>query len=383
MKKESSISSLERFSKPFFFKKSNANALFSNFIVSPFSSSKNSFPFIEIPSIALAISIILLSFCNLTTKINNLEEIIFNRHQLFQTDELIVISGYVGPKPIERLQNLPINSKVVYGMFGSEGIKKPLHNSLIGLQNGIENINIFYSNLPVHSKCYAWRNRGQIVHALVGSANFSTNGLTTPYREILAETTYDTFNPLNDYITKVLNNSQSCLEIGLSTISDAIPRLGLVCSLTLLARDGEVQNSAGLNWGQNPNNHTKLNDAYIKIRVQDIQNFSELFSPKQNYPIYKDSRGRKTRHNDAIEIIWDDGITMEGLLEGSQPIKGLIYPKQISSFPAKSQLGEYLRNRIGVPLGQPVRKFHLEQYGRTDIKISLLGEGVYKFDFSV
>ena len=32
------------------------------------------------------------------------------------------------------------------------------------------------------------------------SANFSTNGLTTPYREILAETTRDTFTPLNDYI---------------------------------------------------------------------------------------------------------------------------------------------------------------------------------------
>ena len=127
----------------------------------------------------------------------NLEEIIFNRHQHFQTDELIVISGYVGPRPIQRLQNLPFNSTVIYGMYGSEGIKRPLHNSLIGLQNDILNINIFYSNIPVHSKCYVWRNRGQIISALVGSANFSTNGLTTPFREILAETTVDTFLPLN------------------------------------------------------------------------------------------------------------------------------------------------------------------------------------------
>jgi len=74
---------------------------------------------------------------------------------------------------------------------------------------------------------------------------------------------------------------------------------------------------------------------------------------------------------------------MEGLFEGSQPIDGVVYPKQISSFPVKSQLGEYIRNRIGVPLGQPVRRHHLEKYGRTDITISLLAEGVYKFDFSV
>lgn len=74
---------------------------------------------------------------------------------------------------------------------------------------------------------------------------------------------------------------------------------------------------------------------------------------------------------------------MEGLLEGSQTINGITYPKQISSFPTKADLGAYLRNRLGVPLGQPVRKHHLESYGRLDVEISLLGDGVYSFDFSV
>ncbi len=316
----------------------------------------------------------------------NLEEIIFNRHQLFQADELVVISGYVGPKPIERLQNLPFHTKVIYGMYGSEGIKRPLHNSLISLQNGIENLNIFYSNLPVHSKCYAWRNRGQIVHALVGSANFSTNGLTTPFREILAETTYDTFNPLNEYILKVLNNSQSCLELDAINIQD-FQNLNETCSMTLLMINGETHNASGLNWGfmanGNPSLKRGINDACIPIRMEHINNYSELFPLKQNYHLQDDIRGRAQRHNDSIEIIWDDGISMEGLLEGSQPQDGPFYPKQISSFPSKSEMGIYLRNRIGVPLGLPVRRFHLDRYGRTDIAISLLGEGVYKFDFSI
>jgi hypothetical protein len=312
---------------------------------------------------------------------DNLEEIIFHRHDMFDVDELIVLSGYVGPKPVERLKQLPFESKVIYGMYGSEGIQRPLHNSLLDLQKQIKKVNIFYSNLPVHSKCYAWLKKGDIVHALVGSANFSTNGLATPYREVLAETSHDTFKPLNNYLKQVLVNSISCLEvvpqgkiISLRT-SDA-------SQLTLLGRNGEVQNVAGLNWGQNPKNHTNHNDAYIKIRVEDIYSYPDLFPPKQLKPTISDKRGRANRHNDAIEIIWDDGYRMAGLLEGTQPINNMIYPKQISSFPTKSELGVYLRKRIGVPLGQPVRRFHLDKYGRTDIVVSKLAEGVYRFDFS-
>jgi len=318
--------------------------------------------------------------------IENLEEIIFHRHEMFPTDELIVVSGYVGPRPIQRLQTLPFNSRVIYGMYGDEGIQRALHNSLVDLQNEINNVNIFYSNIPVHSKCYAWRNRGQIVHALVGSANFSSNGLTTPFREILAETTHDTFNPLNDYITRILNNSISCLEVGVAQIQEVVLRQE-ICIMPLVMHNGEVHNAAGLNWGYMANGQPApkrgINDAYIPISVEHIRNFPDLFPPKQMNPLHIDNRGRVQRHNDAIEIIWDDGITMEGLLEGSQPIDGVNYPKQISSFPNKNQLGEYFRRRIGAPLGQPVRRHHLDRYGRTDVGVSLISEGVYKFDFSV
>lgn len=312
----------------------------------------------------------------------NLEEIIFHRHEMFASDELIVLSGYVGPKPIERLRNLPFQSKVIYGMYGEEGIKRPLHNSLVNIQNSTNDINIFYSNIPVHSKCYAWRNRGQIVHALVGSANFSTNGLTTPYREVLAETTFDTFNPLNVYIQKILNNSISCSELRVMNIVEQVAAFE-TCSLSLLGRNGEVQNAAGLNWGQNPNNHTTKDDSYIKIRIKDIKEHPELFPPKQLNSLKFDGRGRMHRHNDNIEIIWDDGVCMDGLFFGNQEIDGVLYPKQVGSFPHYAEMGKYLRDRVGIPHGQPFRKHHLERYGRDTIEISLISEGVYKFDFSI
>jgi len=313
---------------------------------------------------------------------NNLEELIFNRHEVHESDELIVLSGYLGPKPVARLEELPFNSRVIYGMYGSEGIRPNLHSSLLTIQDRVDNLNIFYSKLPVHSKCYAWRRNGKISHALIGSANFSVNGLTTPFREILAETTRDTFDPLNEYIQYVLNNSISCLEVGMERVVEQVEN-NTTCSVTLLGRDGEVQNAAGLNWGQNPQNHTTLNDAYIAIRTSHIRDYPSIFPPKQINPMELDNRGRMQRHNDSVEIIWDDALTMEGLLEGTQPIEGVIYPKQISSFPNKSQMGEYVRHRIGVPSGQPVRRHHLEAYGRTDITVTLMGDGLYSFDFSV
>ena len=240
------------------------------------------------------------------------------------------------------------------------------------------------TSIQVQTKSFqsTWRRNGIIIHALIGSANFSVNGLTTPFREVLAETTFDTFSPLNDYIQHVFNNSISCLEVNVEDVIEENAQTA-ICLMTLLGRDGEVQNAAGLNWGQNPNNHTTPNDAYIAIRASHIRAFPHLFLPKQLNPLNIDNRGRVQRHNDAIEILWDDGITMEGLLEGSQTIDDVVHPKQISSFPMKAQLGEYIRNRINVPLGQPVRRHHLERYGRTDIEVSLIAEGVYYFNFAV
>lgn len=315
----------------------------------------------------------------------NLEEIIFERHNIIETDELIILSGYVGPKPIEKLRELPFQAKVIYGMYGSDGIERDLHNTLLTLQDTIPNIDIFYSNMPVHAKCYVWKNNGIITHALIGSANFSSKGLKSPNREVLGETTRDTFNPLNSYISRILNDSISCLEEPLLGTVQIQPYALGECLLSLVGRNGEVQNVAGLNWGQGTGtgNHTTRNDAYIKIRIEDVINFPNLFPPKSLAPLRADGRGRAHRQNDSIDIIWDDGTFMEGLFFGNQEINGIRYPKQVGSFPQYKEMGIYFRKRLGVPLGQPVRRHHLDRYGRIDVGVSLIGEGVYKFDFSV
>ena len=315
----------------------------------------------------------------------NLEEIVFDRHNIVDTDELVIISGYVGPRPIQRLQELPFRTTVIYGMYGSEGIKNNLHSALLPLNN--DKVSILYSNIPVHSKCYIWKKNRQIVHALIGSANFSTNGLTTPYREVLAETTKDTFDPLQLYLNEIINNSISCEAHAIVSTtqqsSNVIPINPEICDMILYdSRTGETQNAGLINWGQSINAHVNRNDAYIAIKKEYIHQYPNLFPPKQTMPT-QSTTGRPQRHNDSVEVIWDDGTTMECLLEGNQEENGIVYPKQIASAPSKAVLGEYIRNRIGVPSGARVTRRDLTRYGRDYISISLQAEGVYYFDFSV
>ena len=275
--------------------------------------------------------------------LENLEDIVFQRHQRFECDELYIISGYIGPSPVLKIEELPFKTTVVYGMYASHGIRVCLHNALRKSQQNIGNLDIYYSQIPVHSKCYIWMNRRNVKHALIGSANFSNNGLNTPFREILAEAAVETFQPLSDYISKVLSNCISCLHSSVKTQQDGAGRgtgeageiIG-VCSMTLVDPiTGEVQPFHGLNWGQSETSHVNENDACIPIRTPHIRKHPEMFPKKQKVPSLSRGEGRGQRNNDPIDILWDDGDTMKGLMEGSQPIDGIRYPKQISTFPYK------------------------------------------------
>ncbi len=321
----------------------------------------------------------------------NLEELIFHRHEMFDVDELVVLSGYVGPQPVSRLQSLPFSTVVIYGMYGSDSISEKLHNKLNSLSNLSNSMSIRYSQLPVHSKCYIWRKNKKIVTALLGSANFSVSGLSSPYKEVLAETTFDTFDPLNQYLEVVLENCIDCTDINIKFKRSSIittPTAAVydenpgVCIVSLLDRKNEVPKNSGLNWGLSKG-HTTSGDAYIRISKKDLIMKPLLFPPKQLKETQITKGGKRTRQNDAIEFIWDDGNVMEGILEGTQEIEGIIYPKQICSSPQKKILGMYLRERLGVDIDHLITKDDLIKYGRTTIDMSLQGEGIYYMDFSV
>lgn len=142
--------------------------------------------------------------------------------------------------------------------------------------------------------------------------------------------------------------------------------------LTLLTKKGRVHQAGGLNWGFSEIAHVRRCDAYIPIHISTIRANLDFFR----------NRGLVNR---VLTFVWDDGVVMEGLFEGTQlnSVDGLIYPKQISSYPHKNILGLYLRRRLRVPEDRRITLDDLQNYGRTTIDIMQIEEDVYRFDFSV
>ncbi len=263
------------------------------------------------------------------------------------------------------------------------------------VQRQYSNITILYSTIPVHSKIYTWNCNTKIEKALVGSANFSISGMMNDYKEVLSDVEQDTYSTLKEYCDYVLSKAISCndAEVKYQKVFKASGHSKLeqpllaknVCRATLLDRNGMVSKKSGLNWGLSKG-HVSEGDAYIRITSNYIKLFPSLFPPKKYVGMDNpQSKGKKNRENDEVELIWDDGEKMIGLLEGQQTktINGQVYPKQLSTSPSKSILGKYLRKRLGVDLNHTITKRDLLRYGRTSIDISSIGEGIYYLDFSV
>ncbi|MBR3098441.1 MAG: NgoFVII family restriction endonuclease [Clostridia bacterium] len=331
---------------------------------------------------------------------DNLYEIVFHRHEHFACDEFIVISGYVGPQPVRRIKELPIKSTVVYGMYASDGIHKSLHASLLREEAALDNLTVLYSTMPVHTKAYMWLRNGKVVHSLIGSANFSMNGLTTPNKETLAETTADTFRPLEIYRDLVFGRSIPCINATVRQTTSQQEReaswVGYdpnVCELPLYLEENNeryIPPASGINWGMARlgGSHVNINDAYIPIPADRADHYPLMFPAKQTAPVNMEAVYREGhRHNDTVEVIWDDGKEMTVLLEGSRGRldeygNKVWYPKQIASSPSKAELGKYIRSRLNIPEGKAITYDDLIMYGRDSISISLQGEGIYFFDFS-
>ncbi len=143
----------------------------------------------------------------------NLKETVLGMQgNLTTSNNIVIVSGYVGYQPIKDLCETwdGVDITIIYGMYGYERIKQPLHKALVEIQETYSNVTILYSTIPVHSKVYAWNCGDMIKRALVGSANFSVNGLMNDYKEILSDVEMDTFSTLKAYCDYVEEHAINC-----------------------------------------------------------------------------------------------------------------------------------------------------------------------------
>lgn len=327
-----------------------------------------------------------------------LDKIVLNQHKKTPSNELIVISDSVGIEPLRWLEELPIQSTVILYRKDTVDTRVPemLHNAYLTEQKKLNNVRLMYSDVPVASQHYIWRNHGNITYALAGSAKFTLNGLTSPIKETLGELTSDAFPALGEYLKLVMGNGISCTEGKAKKITFYSTNIVSKDDINIFYAEDfcktpvcdvkdqhlYMTDDSGLNMGLASSGKTNghKDDACIPIRMENILRYPKFFPAKIMCPANFTDDSRNSRpHDDNIEIIWDDGTYMTAVLEGMQ---SGVFPKQIVSSPDKSLLGKYLRNRLGVPSGVAVSMIDLLKYGRTNINISLLSEGVYFFDFS-
>lgn len=330
-----------------------------------------------------------------------LGELIYSKERFESATHVAIISGFVGWQPLLRMIEEFPDRKItlIYGMYAQNKVSSSLHKALLDIVKAhSDRVDILYSQVPVHSKIYFWKDNGALLGGYIGSANFSANGLNIDYKESLEDIEIESFEKWEKYYSLVRENSIPITDKSIKTVSVKKENdLKLeykslidknVCRVSLLIKKNGswiTPQSSGINWGfQKGHSSKQKTEAYIPIHSNHRKDFPSFFPEKKFANLNAENPvGKSTRHEEQFEVIWDDGTTMLCVMEGDSKDNGVIYPKQISSSPSKKILGEYIRKRMKYKNNVPISKEDLINYGRTHIDIQLLDDGTYYFDFSV
>lgn len=301
-------------------------------------------------------------------------------------DKLAIISGYASPmmaswhlKKIRELNLAPIDISLTVGMCPEDGLKIDAHEGfkdLITFQ--ADNYSSFscsyvFQGAAVHAKTYIWLKKENPLCAFTGSANYTQAGFSMTRREYIVPCdpikAFAFFNQLDPDTIRcnhsevddciILRKNSAVLDLEenpLKIVSD--DSLSSV-KLSLLTRYDDVGFGSGINWGHRRNGlKRELNQAYIPLSSKIARSgFFPL--DQQHFSVLTDDRKQLILR---VEQQNDKAITT--------PLNN-------------SLLGEYLRNRIGVPNGAFVTRSDLVAYGRTDVTFQKLDGEHYFMDFSV
>ena len=286
----------------------------------------------------------------------NLFERVIKSNSAKKAKILRIISGYATPEMLQyHIAAFPKLKIFVYlGMTSKDGIQLLYHKKFLDLVRNNKNIKCFYNTQSphIHSKIYLWETaEDSPLYAVVGSANYTTNGLVGNQEEVLCEC------PASDaqnYINRIIKNSKfiDCespdAEQYITTEKYCPPRKSrsrknvsikedLVIAdlpyvdLSLLTSKGEEYAAGGgINWGQRDGRNP--NQSYIAIPAP-IQR-QKFFPPK--------------------------GKVFTVLANKNQFIKMVVaqgdHGKALHSHEDNSELGVFLRQRLSLDSGCFVHK---------------------------
>lgn len=306
-------------------------------------------------------------------------------------DELKIISGYATSAMafhhLNRLRELEkqINLSLVIGMTPDDGLSLSNHRGFQKIMTedfrGSFECSYIMNPPPVHSKLYVWSKYGKPFESFVGSANYTQRAfISNAQKEIISPSDPDS---CLSYFYKVNADSIFCThqeaEISVNIFNDnqhqrrkkliakrdqedtgeaPVELSGLDhVKISFINRSGEISKRSALNWGQRPEERREPNQAYIPLKA-DIYN-TNFFPPvRQHFTVYTDDNkvlicSRAQQNGKAIHTPHDNSL-----------------------------IGEYFRNRLGVPNGAEITDEHFLNYGRFDLDFYKIDEETYFLDFS-
>lgn len=323
-----------------------------------------------------------------------------------EPETLRIVSGYASHAMAARhLIEMSARKKslfvdLVYGMAGSDGVSKINHLGFVSLEQKKEfsyagAFSCSYVKRPksVHSKIYVWC-KGEIpVQAFIGSANYSENAFNSPSRlETLSEC--DPISALKFFL-KVKQAAVACKEADRERDFSVKPRTAFNPAkpetpfvtieqnkdspyfghekivLSLLAKNGDVGNGSGLNWGVRPDGtprESKNANGSVSRRNPN-QAYIRLPSSLQDSGFFPDVAHRFT-------VLTDDDKIFT-CVRAQQNGKGIETPQD------NSEIGRYFRERLGLPSGAYITVPMLRRYGRDDVTFYKLDDENYVMDFSM
>ena len=300
--------------------------------------------------------------------IDNLyNEILVNPISKNNVNQLYIVSGYASAtflrRHINEIQNLGIDDFMINLIVGMPS-KKSDHNAFLQIHQEFENnvrCHYYNGNVPVHSKVYTWLNNETPITGFSGSANYSQYGFFSNKQ----------INQMNAFYDSLLNNSTFIPDADVEeNVLERIPVIKGSISpgqiswieanksvrISFLQANGTLPARSGLNWGQREGR--EKNQAYLSIKKDSRK---DGFLPELAY---------------TFSMITDDDEVFDCVV-AQQGRKG------IHTTNDNSELGKYIRNRLGVPEGTFLTVDHLEAYGRTDFTLVKIDDETFLFDFSV
>lgn len=306
-------------------------------------------------------------------------------------NELLVISGYATPAMVGRhfdslrRQNLNVKLHLVLGMTARGGLEVDTH---IGFKQLVEQdtnnrfkISYMHGNTDIHAKVYSWRRDGLAIRGFAGSANYSQVAFGLFGHETREEIMFNIdAKDAEEYFLDAANRSIDCIHDDVENKirlfrkfdsdlympqdkSDFEYRDGAPVSAfesvklsLLVSATGETHRVGGLNHGQRVGRDP--NQAYLPIGVE-VQRMG-FFPPVDG----------------QITVMTDDGKVLL-MKRGGDGGKNLMTNQK------NALLGQYFRDRLGLPSGSRVQRSDLDFYGRTDITFRKIDDETYLMDFSI